>query len=50
MCVGCFPADIITCSLCKRDEEGYKTGDFNSPFVDTGWGNIAVSLRAFVQS
>jgi hypothetical protein len=36
MCTGCFPDDIIVCPVCKRDDEGYKSGDSDSPFTDAG--------------
>ncbi len=40
MCTGCFPDDIIVCPACKRDDEGYKNGDSDSPFVDEGNGHL----------
>jgi hypothetical protein len=32
MCTGCFLNDIIVCPSCKRDDEGFKLGESNSPF------------------
>ncbi|SPQ01146.1 hypothetical protein NBG4_440018 [Candidatus Sulfobium mesophilum] len=40
MCGGCFPEDIIVCPVCKRDDEGYKTGDSDSPFVKEENGRL----------
>ncbi len=40
MCGGCFPDDIIVCPACKRDDEGYKAGDSDSPFVLEGSGQL----------
>ncbi len=38
MCAGCFPEDIVVCPVCKRDDEGYKSGDSDSPFKNEGSG------------
>ena len=38
MCTGCFPDDIVICPRCKRDDEGYKLGESDSPFRAMGNG------------
>jgi hypothetical protein len=40
MCTGCFPEDIIVCPRCKRDDEGYKLGESDSPFRAIGNGQL----------
>ncbi len=36
MCTGLCLDDIIVCPSCKRDDEGYKLGESDSPFTDLG--------------
>ncbi len=33
MCTGLCLDDIIVCPACKRDDEGYKLGESDSPFT-----------------
>ncbi len=40
MCTGYFPDDIIVCLVCRRDDEGHKAGDSDSPFTDIGHGRL----------
>ena len=40
MCTGSYPDDIIVCPSCKRDDEGYKLGESDSPFTDLGSGQM----------
>lgn len=40
MCTGLCLDDIIVCPSCKRDDEGYKLGESDSPFTDMGNGKF----------
>lgn len=40
MCTGCYPDDIIVCPSCKRDDEGFKLGESDSPFMELGDGKL----------
>lgn len=40
MCTGRCLDDIIVCPSCKRDDEGHKMGEADSPFMDLGGGDF----------
>lgn len=40
MCTNCYPDDIIVCPACKRDDEGFRLGESDSPFEQLGNGEV----------
>jgi len=40
MCGNCFPEGIIVCPACKRDDEGFRLAESESPFRDLGGGKL----------
>lgn len=36
MCTGCYPDDMMVCPSCKRDDEGFRLGESDSPFRNLG--------------
>ena len=38
MCGNCYPEGIMVCPACKRDDETYRLGEADSPFIEVGNG------------
>jgi hypothetical protein len=39
MCGNCYPEGIMVCPACKRDDEAFKLGEAESPFIHIGDGH-----------